>query len=321
MKVVMIAECPPEIAANDPSRFFQRVSALDCDVIKCYDAESVYKHAEWADVILLTTEGSSWPSFWSEVAGYVDLLEKFVGVFHADSYKTIWQPGREQITIGAIFPSQYTAYQQHAYEHDYDDAFHVLWSPCCVDVQDTGVEKDIDVLFWGNPGRTTYPFRNYMLQELVPYSFEEGIEKPLIVSKLRLPPEQSDKHQSVYARLPYRNVGFWGPPLYPLLERAKICLSGPAFCHVPIAQYFQNAACGVVSLTVDFGDREALGFEHGENIWITTEEKFIADLAFLLQHDDLVTEMSARARQLVADRHTVRKRADELETFLQEVIV
>ncbi len=87
---------------------------------------------------------------------------------------------------------------------------------------------------------------------------------------------------------------------------------------MPLARYFENAACGCVSLTNDFSDREALGFEHGENIWLTTEEKFIGDLVYLLSQDDLLAKMSATARQLIAERHTVGMRANELYRFLLE---
>jgi hypothetical protein len=235
-------------------------------------------------------------------------------MFHADSYKTIWPEGRKPIRLDAIFPSMYTAYQENHHKFDYE-VDHVFWSPCCIDVQDHGVDKDIDVFFWGNPGASMYPFRNFVLRELTKYSYLEHIEDQLIVNTLRLAGSEYS-----YARLPRENAGCWGTGLYPMLERARICPTGSAFCHVPVARYFENAACGVVTLTNDFSDRQELGFMDGVHLVTTAEKKFIVALRWLIQDSEVVEAMASRTRQLIEERHTVAKRAMELYTFLEEVI-
>ncbi len=315
MNVLLISDTPDYISALIPSKFYVRVRAMPVDLIECYDIEGVYKHGEWADVILLPGETSSWPLFWNEIANYVEGLSAFIVVFSTDSYKNIWPVGRDRITFDAIILSQYTAYKERVHELDID-CKHAFWSPCCIDVQDHDVDKDIDVLFWGNPGMPVYPFRNFIIRELTKYSYLENIQEgQLIQNTLRL-----NGRNDNYVRLPRHNSKYWGIELYKLLSRSRICCTGSAFFHVPVARYFENAACGCITITNDFDDREALGFQHRKNIWITDEEKFITDLTFLLRNDDLVCEMSMNARQLIGERHTPKTRALELFNFFQEVV-
>jgi hypothetical protein len=311
MRVISISVSPSEVTAFKPSQHFTRMRAMPCEVVECYTPKTVYKHGDSADVILLPGAESSWPPFWNDIAEYVESLPAFVGIFSIDSYRTVWLADRKQIKFDVLFPLMYTAYRDHEQELDYG-CKHIFWSPCCVGVQNDGTERDIDVLFWGNPDSTSYPFRNFILRELTRYSSLEEIEGELILNNLRL-----DGWDYRYARLPYRNTGYWGRALYPLLERARICCAGSMDVQVPHPKYFENAACGCVTISNDFSDREALGFEHGRNIWITNQETFIKDLTFLLENEDLVAEMSANARQLIAERHTVRIRADELYQFLR----
>jgi len=61
-----------------------------------------------------------------------------------------------------------------------------------------------------------------------------------------------------------------------------------------------------------------LGFEHGENIWITDEEHFETDLVYLLENPELVEKMSKNAEELVRTKHTRMIRARELYEFLCE---
>lgn len=313
MKIISISIAPSEVTAFKPSQHYTRVRALPCELVECYDVEGVYKHGDSADVIFLPGAGSSWPPFWNEIAEYVEGLSAFLGIFSIDSYRTIWCPDRARIRFDALLPLMYTAYLEHAREFNYD-CQHTFWSPCCVDVQDHGIEKDIDVLFFGNPGLSIYPFRNLILRELTRYSSLEKVQGQLILNTLTF----HGKNYS-YVRIPYHNTKYWGYNLYPLLERAKICCTGSAFCFVPMPKIFELAACGCVTITNDFSDREALGFEHGENIWITDEDSFVSDMAFLLESETLINEMSKNARQLIADRHTVDIRASQLYHFLQEV--
>jgi len=315
MKIVSISIAPSDYVAIAPCQHFTRMRALPCEVVECYDAESVYEHGESADVIFLPTLGSSWPPFWNEIAAYIESLPAFVAIFAADPHRTVWHWGGRSIRFDALIPCMFTPYKEHEAELGYD-CKHILWSPWCMDVEDHNIEKDIDVLFWGNPGRPHYPFRNFILRELTRYSSLEGVRGQLIVNTLTL---GGDSYS--YVRLPYRNAGYWGSGLYPLLERAKICCAGSTYIQIPNPKYIENAACGSLTLTNDFSDREALGFEHGKNIWITDEDSFIEDLTFLLENEGLVTEMSTNARTLIAERHTVEIRARELYAFLQEVVL
>lgn len=314
MKAISITKNLGEAIAFKPSQHFNRIGAMPYEVVECYDAESVYEHGESADVVFLPGAESSWPLFWNDIASYISQLKTFVGIFSIDSYRTVWPPGRNAIDFDALFPLMYAAYKEYETELAYT-CDHVFWSPCCVDVQQSGIERDIDVLFWGNPGLPHYPFRNFALCELVKRGSLESIQDELILSSLRLNGVEYSQ-----ARIPYRNASYWGYGLYPALERARICIAGSMLIQAPHPKYFENAACGCVTITNDFSDRTALGFEHGENIWITDEESFIKDLTYLLENDTLLSQMGANARQLIAERHTVARRALELYSFLQRAI-
>jgi hypothetical protein len=314
MKVMSIAKKQSETITIRPSQHYARVRALPCEVVECEDASEVYEQGDSADVILLPGAESSWPDFWNGVADHVEHLRGFLGIFSMDSYQTIWKPNRHKIGFDALLPNMYSIYRQYAEELAYDCP-HTLWSPYCIDLQDHDVEKDIDFLFWGNPGLPSYPFRNFVMRTLPRYTKFEKVEGELISQVLCL-----DGDEYNYVRLPHYNTKYWGSPLYPLLARAKVALVGSMNVHVPVSKHFEHAACGCLSLTNDFSDREALGFEHGVNIWLTTEEKFVEDLSFLLRNDEFVAQMAANAKQLIAERHTVKKRAEELHFFLERIL-
>jgi len=205
----------------------------------------------------------------------------------------------------------------------------MFWSPRCAYIQDCNVEKDIDVLFWGNTVRQ-YVIRNTMkaLLEKCIVSEEEEVDESLVMYRISL-----NGRTYKLAMLRFRARGrfpcstlplYRGEKLYKLLSRAKICPAGPRLYPrgAPIGKFFENAACGAVSLTIDFTDRKELGFEHGKHLWITELHRggkiphFLEDLAYLLEHPDLIEEMSKNAKELIRIRHTPVIRGRELYEFL-----
>lgn len=313
MRVVSISREPSNVIAAKPSQHFTRLRAMSCETEEHYDLDSAKRGMSSADVILLPGAESTWPRFWDQLAEDVQIADAFVGIFSIDSYRTIWPAGRRKIAFDALLPLQHQGYMNRSEDLAYSCP-HVFWSPACVDVQEPAPARDIDVLFWGNAGARHYPFRNFVLRELVRHTYGERVEGELIVSVLHL---AGTDHQ--YVRLPYGNRSYWGTALYPLLSRARVCCAGSMYAKTPHPKYFENAACGCVTITNDFSDREQLGFEHGKNIWVTDESKFISDLALLLRNDKLLCEMGANARRLIAERHTPQIRGAELLHFLQAV--
>jgi len=315
MKVISISNSYPDnYMLFEPSYHFSRVREMGCELFECFDSQSVFEFGNSADVILLSAHDDLWPAFWDEISDYIKDLQTFVGIFSIDSYRNIWHRGRKPIRFDALFPSMNAIYKEYMVMLGYDCRY-AFFSTCCVDVQVSNNIKDIDILVWGNNGLPSYPFRNFVVRELTRYSISESVKGELICNKLLL-----GSHEWSYARLPYHNLGYWGDSLYDLLGRSKISITGSGAINAPIAKYFQNAACGCVTITTDFSDRAELGFEHGKNIWITKEDSFIKDLAFLLENDDLVNEMAVNAGQLIADHHTVKIRSLQLEKFLEKMI-
>lgn len=315
MKVMSISRELDGQRAGDlwkPGRHYTRTRKLPCELVECYSAEDVYKHGDSADVIVLGSPASAWPLFWNDIAGYVEGLPAFVAIFSIDSWRTIWRPGRAKIQFNAIIPFCWELYLVHRSQHNYD-CKHAFYSPCCVDVPQVDIEKDIDVIVWGNNRLPWYPFRNFIVCKLFRFTLWEGVRGGLIKNKLGFGEKRFD-----YVRVPFNNNRYYGQDLYPLLSRARICCTGSARLGVPGGKYFENAACGCVSLSNDFTDRELLGFEHGKHLWITDKKHFVRDLTFLLENPSLVAGMAANARQLVAERHTVDIRASELYEFLRQ---
>jgi len=196
----------------------------------------------------------------------------------------------------------------------------MFWSPHCIDVQNYNVEKDIDVLFWGNISKR-YTIRNEMRHLLKGCTVSEGkrIDDLLTMYKIVL-----NGRKYKFAVLGYhKRRPYHGGKLHKLISRAKICPTGPRTIDgVPIGKFFENAACGAISLTTDFTDREDLGFEHRKHLWITKLyrghklRRFLENLTYLLEHPDLTEEMSKNAKELIRTRHTPRVRGRELYEFL-----
>jgi len=231
-----------------------------------------------------------------------------------------------------------------------------FWCPPNVALPNFQLARDIDVLFWGTvgyPSETTYPYREFLRRTL----------KSLVTRKIA----QVDSFLTVYGigiggheytyvfvkSIPGMRVrganegqltyGYYGAKLHRLLSRTRICCTGPHRQRVPVGKLFENAACGVVSMSIRFIDDTSLGFEHGETVWFTDSElpayprftstdikfpysaqavindnrhTFLEDLTYLLEHGDVTEEMSEGARGLVRERHTRQVRAQQLHEFL-----
>lgn len=312
LKVLSLSNGASEAEVGKACKHYQRVRAMPCELIDCYDAQTVKEHIDTADVVLVATPMRIWPPFWNEVADLIEQSKAFVGMFLVDSYTPLWREGQKPIANDAVLYSFKELYFEH---HEDDGETYRFWTPACWDVQES-VDKDIDILVWGNNGLPSYPFRDFILHELRKYVVGEPVieDDEIIVCDLFL-----DGAIYKYYYLPYKNKTYWSDKLATLVSRTKICCTGSAGVFAPVGKYFINAACGAITLTNDFSDREQLGFEHGKHLWITNKENFIDDLTLLLHGYDIdsgVDDMSINARQLIADRHTPAIRGQELYQFL-----
>jgi len=322
MKVLFVTRVPPEVIAWKAQNALPRVRHLPCELVECYSAEDVRNHIGTADVILLDN-GYRYVPFWDEIT-FINTASLYTGRFHVD----MWLP-RESGTPATwnessiSFNVRIIAYRklQKEYRPGWQNVF---WSPHCIDAQHYDVLRDIDVLFWGACS-PQYPFRQFVSQKLKECVVGNGVPidpfltmydvvvarrkyKYGVVRFVSNPVDwQPPQVQTMY--------GYYGPRLFRLLSRARVCCTGPAW-GVPVGKYIEHAACGAVSLTTDFSDREALGFSHEENIWVTDKRHFMGDLTHLLERDNVVQAISRNARELVETRHTLAIRARELYKFL-----
>jgi len=189
----------------------------------------------------------------------------------------------------------------------------MFWSPHCVNVQNYDVSRDIDILFWGKVNSTFRGRILSLLMEHVDENATEEIDEWLSVYKFIANGREYRFGVLKYARYP----SYYGKKLYKLISRAKVCPTSPKL-EAPVGKFFENAACGAVSLTIDFTDRKELGFEHGENIWLADPKGYLESLTYLLEHPDLVEEMSKNAKELIRTRHTPMIRGRELYRFLRK---
>lgn len=317
MKVLHLTSYPNRLK-DRPHGMWPVISLMPCTTIRCTSLKAVQEHAPTADVIILPW-GTIRCKFWSSLT-FLNDLPVFIGRFHADTWHPHEvDPGNVRIDVHfvAFWEASKKAFPQWAD----DDMF---WVQGCLGVPDTSVERDIDVLIWGLQD-VYYPFRTFAWQAVR----SSVVGKPRQFDNLLTFYDISlngQKYMYAYLVSRRRKTPYVGTGLHKLISRAKICPTGPAHtsyqgikCDRPApGKYFENAACGAVTLTEDFTDKKALGFEHGKNIWVTNEDHFLEDLTYLLEHDSLLQQMSENAKNLMRKRHTREIRAQELYKFLCE---
>jgi hypothetical protein len=290
------------------------VQSMPCEVIVCCTAGEVRAHASSADVVLL--EGFRAVSFRDELL-FLNDLPLYIAAFYTDVWRgPHWCDSAIRIDLN-ICVYRDVAEKSHP---KFRDSSVFFWAPPRVDVFDYDLPRDIDVIFWGSSGRE-YPFRSfvqYALINLVVGSPRRSgrefvkVDSHLTLQKIALRGKMYTWGVLLNKRL---SSDYHGPALFELLHRCKLCPTGPPVVNdsnVAVARYIENAACGVVSVTSDLEDKEGLGLRHSENIWFTDAEHFISDMVYLLEHDDVVSLMSQKAKDLVRSRHTVAVRAQEL---------
>jgi glycosyltransferase involved in cell wall biosynthesis len=329
MKVLFVSEDVAKHLAYRVANFVPRVLCMPCTVAWAKTNQEVTQYIQGADVILLNRCMHTW---WLTDDSPVYKTPIPTARFYLDVWKI---PGlKEKVKKNPEFRTIHgTRYADFFRKYDMrispcKELFEkscpgwissMFWSPHCIDVQNFDVPKDIDVLFWGNPARR-YRIRNEMRRLLESHvsGKPKRIDKLLTMYRLVL---NGRKYR--FALLGYnKRRPYCGAKLYELISRAKVCCTGPRLEErgVPVGKFFENAACGTVSLTTDFTDREALGFEHGKNIWISKLDLscFLNDLTYLLEHPNLIDKMSKNAKELIRTRHTPEIRGRELYEFFRE---
>lgn len=313
MRILFVSTVLDRIQTLKAKNELHMLRHIPCDLMVCRTAADVRKHIKSADVVLLAAASK---------VPFQDNLEVVFnsGVLTCRFYGDIH---RERIRQDSINPDVYIVRSWGWLERQapewLDSSF---FSPFCVDIPSFDLPRDIDVVFWGSYS-SAYKFRPFVrksLRNLVvgqrkrvnPFLLLHNIDVSGTRYRYACVTPAHEGDDSYQHKL---NYGYFGPRLFRLLSKSRIGCVG-AVC--PVAKYFENAACGVVTLTNAFLDRKALGFEHGKNIWFTNKKKFLRDLQYLLAHDDLVREISKNAKELIRTRHTPAIRGRELYEFLCE---
>lgn len=287
---------------------------MPVELTVCTDAEQLRQCAGDMDVVLLEVPGAL---DYEDDLAFLDSLPVFVGGFHLDTWKgPFWCDSLVKMALNICIYREVTLRLKPEVAEQGD----FLWLPPRVQQYNMDTDRDYDVTYWGHLGRE-YPFRLFCFYALLNIS---TVGARMYDPEMR---HEYDKHVRVenitlngkpykFARVlsKYGALRCHGKELSEILHRSKVCPTGPPIqrCFAaPVARYIENAACGVVSLTTEFSEMDDLGFKHGENIWVTTAEKFYGDLELLLTDHDLRGELSANAEELVRMRHTVSVRAQE----------
>lgn len=300
------------------------VKQLPCESIVCCSPKQVAEHLKDVDVLLLDCKdyGTGLP------IDYKALFDTFPGLI-GGFYKDVWGKRfsfpddlRLDMHITLFFESLISKVSR-------PDSWHFV--PSCIDVYESSTPRDIDILVCGAVN-STYPFRVFCNREL----------SKLIVGKTSLPDTEGvdlykvviNGREYVYGNLTLlaaRRPGYYGPKLFDLLLRTKLGCTGPVvinklskhcvrgsggFGPLVVGKYFEYAAAGVVTVSTKFFDMQALGFQHQENLWITDESRFIDDLVYLLEHNDVRSSISENAKHLIKTRHTTKIRANEFYALL-----
>lgn len=326
MKVVFVTRHEPEITAWKAQNSLARVRHLPCEMVECYTAGAVARHAAKADVVLFDL-GYMHVPYWSKLT-FLNQLPNLKGRFHVDLWhprETGAPPNWTESTIK--FDFRLVAYRELTKKYRPHWAGKAFWSPHCIDVHDYDIPRDIDILFWGACSGN-YPFRAYAYKVLRksivgdPQKIDAFLTLYSVLlggTKYRFGEVQFTPNPATWKFGPSRQLstGYYGQRLFRLLSRSKIAVTGPAW-GVPVGKYFEHAACGCVTISPDFTDRKALGFRHKDNIWLTSKETFVEDLHYLLSDDAYIRKLSVNSGELIRARHTPEVRGRELHEFLTE---
>jgi len=321
MKVLLVTAYGSLMTTEKASWIRPVVRYLPCDLVECYSTLDVRNHLVSADVILLDS-GPRFIPYWEELT-FLNKSSVFIGYYPLDP----WYP---QKLDGVIRSDVYLVSSLEIMRKYRPQVKHLFWLPPSVDTQDYLPPRDIDVLFWGTvnyPSKTSYPFRSFVVKKLRSCAVGESVEVDPFLSIRDIDVEGCKGRYGFVKSTPGMfswnpsakqfTYGYYGSKLFRLLSRARMCVAGSKMPPgIPLGKYFENATCGVVTLSNSFAEMEDLGFKHGEHIWITDKDCFLRDLTYLLEHPSLVEEMSRNAKELVGKKHTREVRSRELYKFL-----
>lgn len=295
---------------NKATRYYRLLDLLpNCNVINCFDLDTLKKNITDADLIILGAKSHKWIRFWDQLS-FLKEFKKPTILFHADA----WVPPlkiKTEFNITALMSTLDTLLNESRSTNKGNNRYSweglidipLIWCPPFMPLQEQ-ITKDIDIITWGRVQKP-YPFRAYIERILASFI----ISPPEVLTSNVYNVSLNDRIFS-YARK--KNQSSKGQSLYNFLSRGRICCTCSSKYKVPLGKFFENAGCHLISLTTPFTDAEALGFKDRENIWFTSEKTFIEDISYLLDNPEIVVNIANNAYKLIKEKHTPEIRALEM---------
>lgn len=281
--------------------------------VECHHPEDAKAQLMGADVVFL--ENIRGLPFWQEIKSEIEAVP-LICASYCDVWRQPWWFNYIRTDVNVVVTKSAALAALPVSEHP-----KIYCTGYRTDATDYCVERDIDIVIWGDWHHPAYPFRMF-IQRLVNEwvagqrpMVTEGLPRGLNVYEVEL---GGRRYRLGYVS---RKWDYYGPALHRLLSRCKIACTGPGWkkgVRIGTGKYFENPACGTVVVTAPFDEMEELGFEHSKNIWITDEDKFVSDLTHLLESHELVNQISQNGKELVRTRYTSVAVATEFYKFLQE---
>ena len=313
MKITVLSNAPSHVEFFKAAKHVKVIRKMPCEVVECYDLPTALDNISNSDIILVGSQGELWPPYWNDIADILVEGKKSIGVFSVDAFRPLFWGDYKPIKVDLVIPSMkflYKIYQAKNYSCPY------FWMPPSVELYDSNVERDIDILVWGNNGLPSYGLRNYVLNLLE----SMNVGKVETIDEVEYRTIRIGDIERIYALVPYRNILYWGENIRSVISRAKMCCTGSGSMNCITGKYFENAVCGTLTVSGWITDMEDLGFRHGENIWITDHYNYHNDIEYLIHNLDYVIQMGQAAKQLIRERHTTEIRAKQLYDYLKEFI-
>ena len=104
------------------------------------------------------------------------------------------------------------------------------------------------------------------------------------------------------------------------LNKAYLNVCCGSIYHYPVMKYFEIPACGSVIFGDWFKELGDLGFEPYKNMLVIDRQNIKYQVKLLLDNKKMLLEIAQNGLNLIKERHTVEKRADDLIKIIEENI-
>lgn len=181
------------------------------------------------------------------------------------------------------------------------------WLPICVDTnffQDNKLQRENNFLMLGDMTRRVYPVRNKILKSMY------------------------NEPNFVYFRHPgYRNFSedehkklIIGENYVRELNKAKIFLTCGSKYNYVLGKYYEVLACNTLLMATGSQEHRDLGFIDRETFVEINKNNFLGKAQYYLQNEEERLAIAQRGYEMVRERHTVEKRAEQFVNYIKEYL-